>query len=73
MADMTQAQAQQGLDEALAAHTAVMQGQTFSYGGRTVSRANLREIREDIDYWRKTLRELSGSNSPVIRQICPRD
>ena len=72
MADITIDQAQQCLNDALAAHAAVMSGQQFELNGRRVTRANLRELREDIDYWRKLVRQLSGSYAPRIRQISPR-
>jgi hypothetical protein len=51
MAGITLAQAEAKLAEWLAADTAVAAGQSYTIGGRSLSRANAREIRENITYW----------------------
>ena len=33
------------------ASLAVSTGQSYSYGGRTLTRANVREIRDNLKYW----------------------
>lgn len=62
MAGITLAQAQAKLDAWLDAETAIAErGQNYSIAGRTLSRANLSEVRESIDYWNKKVETLSAS------------
>ncbi len=51
MGGLTLAQAEQHLSEWLTADTAVAKGQAYSIGGRTLTRANANEIRENIKFW----------------------
>lgn len=59
MAGIDLATAQQKLNEWLDADTAVAKGQAYTVGGRSVTRANAREIRENIDYWNAKVAQLS--------------
>jgi len=52
MGGVTLAQAEQHLSEWLAADTAVAKGQGYSIGGRSLTRTNANEIRENIKFWR---------------------
>lgn len=58
MAGITLAQAEAKLAEWLAADTAVASGQAYTIGGRSLTRANAKEIRENIDYWNGMAQEL---------------
>lgn len=51
MAGITLAQASAQLTAWIAASTAVAEGQSYSIAGRSLTRANSREIRENIEYW----------------------
>lgn len=51
MAGITQARAETQLAAYLDAETAVLSGQSYTIAGRSLSRANLAEIREGIKYW----------------------
>lgn len=51
MAGITLAQAEAQLATWLAASTAVASGQSYSINGRSLSRVDAGEIREQIDYW----------------------
>ena len=51
MAGITAAQATAALTRWIDADTAVANGQEYSIGGRSLTRANAKEIRENIDYW----------------------
>lgn len=59
MAGITLAQAEAKLAEWLAADTAVASGQSYSIGGRSLSRANAAEIAANIDRWDARCRKLS--------------
>jgi hypothetical protein len=59
MAGITSAQAQEHLDAYLAAEKAALSGQSYEIGDRRLTRANLAEIRQGIEYWNAQLRDLS--------------
>jgi hypothetical protein len=63
MAGITYAQAQAQLTAWLAADTATASGQAYTINGRSLTRANAREIRENIDYWDAKCKALSGSST----------
>ncbi len=46
-------QAQTALDAWIAADLAVAKGQSYSMNGRSLTLANTREIREQIQYWER--------------------
>ncbi len=70
MAGITLAQATAKLAEWLAADTAVATGQSYTIAGRSLSRANAREIRENIDYWDAKVQDLDRGGL-VIKGITP--
>lgn len=75
LSSITLEKAQEHLNAWLEAEIAVTQGQSYQIGSRRLERANLYQIREQIKYWRKTIRQLSGgskSHRRVVRVI-PRD
>lgn len=57
---MTSATAQTHLDAWLAADLAVSTGQAYSIGGRSLTRANAAEIREQLTYWQSILNRLEA-------------
>lgn len=73
MAGITLAQAESQLTAWLAASTAVSQGQAYTIGSRTLSRANAKEIRDMISFWEaKVARLESGAGSGIrVRGITP--
>lgn len=74
MAGLTQAQASAALTRWIAADTAVANGQSYSIAGRSLTRANAKEIRENIEYWDGKVREISDSaTGTIISQIAPKD
>lgn len=67
MAGITLAQAQTHLDAWLAADVAVATGQSYQIGGRSLTRADAKEIRANIDYWEGKVQRLSRSTSGGAR------
>ena len=59
MAGITLAQAQAQLSAWMDADTAVATGQSYSMGNRSLTRANAKEIRENITYWDKKVQRLT--------------
>ena len=57
---MTSATAQAHLDAWIAADLAVSSGQSYSIGQRSLSRANVTEIRNQITYWQRVLDRLAA-------------
>lgn len=68
---MDLATAQTKLDLWLAAEAAVATGQAYSIEGRSLTRANLEQIAQRIQYWQRVVDTLtaqaSGAGSPGIR------
>jgi hypothetical protein len=60
MAGITLTQAKTALAAALAAEAKVMAGQSWTWGGKSVTRADLRAIEESIDKWDARVKRLSG-------------
>ncbi len=50
---LTLPQAQTALDAWIAADLAVAKGQSYSMNGRSLTLANAKEIREQIQYWER--------------------
>jgi hypothetical protein len=72
MAGITLDQAQTKLDEYLAAETAVLNNQSYSIAGRSLTRANLKEIQDGITFWNNKVQELDRLNSGRGRTIIMR-
>ena len=63
---LTSTQAQTALDAWIAADLAVAKGQSYSMNGRSLTLANTREIREQIQYWERRVQafqHMSGQNN----------
>ena len=59
MAGITLEQSQTMLDAFIGAAAAVATGQSYTIGGRSLTRANLSEINEAITYWENRVVKLS--------------
>lgn len=76
MATFSRTTCQQKLDEYLAAETAVLSSQSYSIGGRTLTRANLAEIRKGVEVWNDRLAaairsEALGGGRIFCRRVIP--
>ena len=67
MAGITLAQAEAQLASYLAAETAVLAGQSYSIGGRSLTKANLQFIQQGIEIWNKRVQSLSRSGKIRVR------
>ena len=58
----------------LAAERAVATGQSYTIGTRSLTRANLKDIRESIQFWRREITRLENAQvgAKVFRAV-PRD
>lgn len=65
MAGLTQADAEAKLTEYMEAETAVLGNQSYSIGDRSMTRADLGDIRDGIKYWNRMVGELSGGAARV--------
>ena len=72
MAGITQAQAQSGLDKWLAASEAVANSQSYSIGGRSLSRANAKEIMKWVKFYQNILQDYESGGIKQTR-VLPRD
>ena len=59
---LTLQQAMTALDAWIAADLAVAKGQSYSMNGRSLTLANTREIREQIQYWERRVATLESAN-----------
>jgi hypothetical protein len=71
MVAITLAQAEQHLNEWLAADLAVAKGQAYSIGGRTFTRADAREIRENIRFWQQMVKQLARGGMRTRGAVVP--
>lgn len=74
MAGITLTQAETQLAAYLAAETKVLSGQSYDFNGRSLTRANLSEIRSGITTWDRRVKELSAkvNGTGRARIIAPR-
>lgn len=65
------------LEEWLKAELAVTKGQSYNIGSRSLTRANLSEIRNTIDYWQSKYAQAENveKNKGIsrVRRVIPRD
>jgi len=59
MAGITLAQAEEQLDAYLTAETKVLGSQRYELAGRMLTRADIKEIRDGIQYWDAQVKNLS--------------
>lgn len=69
--------AKEHLDVWLEAEKTVAMGQSYTIGSRSLTRANLSEIRSSIEYWNKKVTELENASKNKGRnkqyRFVPRD
>lgn len=74
MALMTKERAEKHLEAWYEADIAVSTGQSYKIGSRELRRADLREIRRQIEYWENKLEQLSSRKSRRrVIGVIPRD
>ncbi len=77
MAGITIEIAKEHLNIWLEAERIVATGQSYTIGSRTLTRANLNEIRKTIDYWENKVSAIEKSNKNNgrnrILRVVPRD
>lgn len=64
---MSQATANTHLDAWIAADLATSKGQSYSIAGRSLSRANADEIREQITYWQNIVSQFEAATLGATR------
>lgn len=64
-------QAETKLTEYTAAETAVLGSQSYTIEGRTLTRADLKEIRDGITYWNDWSVRLSTNGGRRVRSMTP--
>lgn len=57
----------------LDAELAISTGQSYKIGSRELRRADLKEVREQILFWRNEVARLSGRGNRRVMRIVPRD
>lgn len=71
---MTLQQAEQHLESWYAADLACSSGQSYTIGSRSLTRANITEIRKQIQYWENKVKELeAGRKGARVMRFVPRD
>jgi len=70
MAGISLADAEAKLALYMAAEERVLAGQSYTIGGRTLNRANLKEIQDGIDTWDKRVKRLFRGGARM-RQAVP--
>ncbi len=73
MSGISSERAKQHLEAWLDAELAVSTGQSYSIGTRSLTRANLSEIRKQINFWRNEVYKSGNNNTRKARRIIPRD
>ena len=74
MAGITLAQAQTKLQTWLDAEDAVASGQSFTFEGRSLTRASLQFIRTSIEYWERKVNRLEQralNGGRTVRGVTP--
>lgn len=65
--------AKKHLEAWYAADLAVSTGQSYRIGTRSLTRANIDEIRKQIVYWEREVARLEGKGSRKVFRAVPRD
>lgn len=73
MAGMTLKQAQKHLDIWLAAELEIATSQSYKIGTRTLTRADLKEVRNQIKFWEDKVDHLSRKGRNRVYRAVPRD
>lgn len=70
MTGITLAQAEAKLATWIAAEDKIAEGQAYTIGNRSLTRANLAEIRDQIDYWERRVKRLTRGGI-LVRGVTP--
>ena len=71
---ITLTEAEEMLTLYITAEKAVLKGQAYSIGDRSLTRADLRWIAEERRKWETKVEQLSSSRTgPTVKRILPRD
>ena len=62
---ITLEQAQTALNGWVAADLAISKGQSYSMNGRTITLANIKEVREQIQYWERRINSIQNPNTSI--------
>jgi hypothetical protein len=73
MSGITLERAQQHLEAWLDAELSVSTGQSYRIGSRQLERANLPEIRKQINFWRSEIARLQGKGRRRVSRAKPLD
>ncbi|SFP10742.1 DUF6148 family protein [Salibacterium halotolerans] len=73
MSTFTKERAEKHLNAWLDAELAVTTGQSYSTANRSLTRANLPEIRKQITFWRMELAKAEGKGKRKVTRVIPRD
>lgn len=73
MTGITLGTAQTHLDAWLEAELAASTGQSYQIGTRQLTRANLAEIRQQVIFWERKVKALSGKGKKRVFGVIPRD
>lgn len=65
--------AEASLSAWIQADRAVAQGQAYSIGGRSLTRANAGEITKKIIFWQNQVNSLTNVGGVTVRRVLPRD
>lgn len=69
MAIYTVEELQEFYDAAKSAYKQALKSQSYSIGGRSLTRANVEELKRDVDYWAGELAKAKAGTSGGIRMI----
>ena len=61
------------LDAWLEAELTIVTGQSYRIGTRSLTRADLKEVREQIKYWNGQVNQLSRRGRNRVYRVVPRD
>lgn len=75
MAGWTLEEAQNNLNMWLDAEKAIAGGQSYKIGSRSVSYADLKQVTERINFWRREVSRIESGRKSVnsVRRVVPRD
>lgn len=75
MAELTLTQAKENLSAWIAADLAVSKGQSYSIGGRSMTRTDAKEITAKIKFWQNMVTALTSSTAGglTVKRVMPRD
>lgn len=73
MAGITLQEAKNHLESWLAAELEIATSQSYRIGTRTLTRANLNEVREQVKYWEQKVQQLERKGRNRVYRAVPRD